>query len=112
MSWHYDFYEFLTNVIGVIAVLIIAWGVARALGELLRMEISRVRHRALAQRERLRRNLAYYILLSMELLIAADMIRTIRRPTLQDLTTLAIIVGIRTATSFFLTRETHLDDET
>lgn len=48
---------------------------------------------------------ASYLLLGLEVLIAADIIRTIVQPTLEELGTLGAIVAIRTVFSYFLERE-------
>lgn len=49
--------------------------------------------------------LGSYILLSLEVLIASDIIETIMTPTLDDILILAGIVVIRTAISYFLGKE-------
>jgi uncharacterized membrane protein len=55
--------------------------------------------------ERIRYDVGRHLLLGLEFLIAADSMRTIVQPTLEEVTVLAIIVAIRTVLSFFLTRE-------
>lgn len=55
--------------------------------------------------QRVRLELGGYILLSLELLIVADIIRSVISRTMDDLTILVILVIIRTAISFFLGRE-------
>ncbi len=49
--------------------------------------------------------LGSYILLSLEVLIASDIIETIMSPTLDDILILAGIVVIRTTISYFLGKE-------
>jgi len=55
--------------------------------------------------QQVRLELGGYILLSLELLIVADIIRSVISRTMDDLIILAILVLIRTAISFFLGRE-------
>lgn len=55
-----------------------------------------------------RQELASYLLLSLEFVIAADIIHTITSPTMENLLLLSIIVVIRTAISFVLERELRL----
>lgn len=50
-------------------------------------------------------HLGTYILLSLEYFIAADILRTIIKPTWEDIGLLAAIVGIRTVLSLFLNME-------
>jgi uncharacterized membrane protein len=55
-----------------------------------------------------RQELASYLLLSLEFVIASDIIHTISNPTLENLMILGTIVVIRTAISFVLERELHI----
>lgn len=92
--------------IGIVAVAIIIWGVALILIRLIILEASRIKKRSIYyERERLRHQLGSYLLLGLEFLIAADIIRTVTHPTLIDVAVLASIVVIRTLISFFLDRE-------
>src|SRR5258706_12751072 len=52
-----------------------------------------------------RHDFAYYILLGLEFLIAADIIQTILKPTSQELIELGGIVVIRILLSYFLNKE-------
>lgn len=56
-------------------------------------------------------DLGGYILLGLEILIVADIIKTINNATLTDVLVLAAIVAIRTAVSFFLNKEIAAMDE-
>ena len=92
--------------IGIVAVAIIIWGVALILIRLIILEISRIKKRSIYyERESLRHQLGSYLLLGLEFLISADIIRTVTHPTLIDMAILASIVVIRTLISFFLDRE-------
>ncbi len=96
----------LTLVIGALGAAIITWGVAVTL---VRWSLFELRHlRTLGpcrRRESIRHQLGSYLLLGLEFLIAADVIATIRDPTLEEVAILASIVLIRTVISFFLNRE-------
>ena len=99
--------EIVELAIGSVAGLIVLYGVVRALIDLVRAEIRGLR----ASRdpsvsfEKIRYDLGFHLLLGLEFLIAADIIRTIVRPTLDELAILAAIVGIRTVVSYFLGKE-------
>ena len=56
-------------------------------------------------KEDLRHHLGYYLLLSLEFLIAADIVHTLLTPTLADLAILGAIVAIRTQISFSINWE-------
>lgn len=53
----------------------------------------------------LRNQIASYILLAFEILIASDIIRSIIKPDLQDILVLGALVIIRTLISYFLDKE-------
>ena len=55
-----------------------------------------------SERKSLRHQLAYYLLLSLEFLIAADILDTIVQPSLEELAVLGGILAIRTVISFTL----------
>ncbi|MFW5867685.1 MAG: DUF1622 domain-containing protein [Armatimonadota bacterium] len=91
---------------GLVGVGVLTWGVLIGLIELVRLENHRIRGREIAhERAVVRQDLGYYILLGLEFLIAADIMHTIRNPTLEELTILGVIVLIRTVISHFVTEE-------
>ena len=57
------------------------------------------------KRTQLRHHLGGYILLGLEFLIAADIIKTVMDPTLDQLAVLGGVVAIRTVLSYFLNKE-------
>ncbi|MFO8081198.1 MAG: DUF1622 domain-containing protein [Armatimonadota bacterium] len=92
--------------VALVGVAVLAWGVLIGVVELVRLEIHRLHGREIAhERALVRQDLGYYILLGLEFLIAADIIRTILHPGLEELGVLGAIVAIRTVISHFLTRE-------
>src|SRR5499427_8015321 len=96
--------------IGVLGVLIIIFGVAAGMVRFLRAEFLFVRGRDVEDdRKRLRHVLGYYLLLGLEFLIAADIIDTLVKPSVQDLIVLGAIVLIRTIISYSLNAELRSD---
>jgi uncharacterized membrane protein len=92
--------------IGIAGVAVVTWGAIKALVELVRLEILGLRRGFIcSKREYLRHHLGSYLLLGLELLVAADVVHTIVKPDLQSLAILGGIVAIRTVISFFLNRE-------
>jgi uncharacterized membrane protein len=92
--------------IGVLGVLVIAFGVATGVGRFLRAEfLSACGRNVEDDRKRLRHVLGYYLLLGLEFLIAADIIDTLMKPSVQDLIVLGAIVLIRTVISYSLNAE-------
>ncbi len=92
--------------IGVLGVLVIVFGVVCGLVRFLRAEIRAARGGEVDEdRKRLRQVLGFYLLLGLEFLIAADIIDTLMKPSVQDLIVLGAIVLIRTIVSYSLNSE-------
>jgi uncharacterized membrane protein len=93
--------------------MVIMFGVAGGLARFLLSEIQAARGNDVEERRRhLRRQLGYYLLLGLEFLIAADIIDTLMKPSVQDLIILGAIVVIRTVISFSLNAELKLEKPT
>ena len=89
-----------------IGVLVIVFGVLGGLVRFVRAEFSAARGLVVdEERKKLRHVLGYYLLLGLEFLIAADIIDTLMKPSVQDLIVLGAIVLIRTIISFSLNAE-------
>ncbi|MFO8062803.1 MAG: DUF1622 domain-containing protein [bacterium] len=97
----------ISRFIGIIAIVIIFWGVLVTLYRFLIYEYLRMkRHYHMhKQREILRHTFGTYLLLGLEFLIAADIIKTVIEFTWKDLGMLSGIVVIRTIIAIFLDRE-------
>jgi len=92
--------------VGIIGVAVILWGVLVATIATIRVEFRALRHqRAARDKLLLRQHLGSSLLLGLEFLIAADVVRTVVQPTLQEVAVLGGIVAIRTVISYFLHRE-------
>ena len=92
--------------IGIMGSLIIVWGVAKSSFEFFYLEFkSLVGVNICADRDHLRHHLGSYILLGLEFLIAADIIKTILHPSLNEMAILGSIVAVRTVLSYFLNKE-------
>ena len=92
--------------IGILGVLVIVFGVAGGVVRFLRSEVNSARGRNVEDdRRRLRHVLGYYLLLGLEFLIAADVVDTLMKPNVQDLSVLGAIVLIRTVISLSLNVE-------
>ncbi|MBI2935042.1 MAG: DUF1622 domain-containing protein [Chloroflexi bacterium] len=99
--------DYVTLSIGAVAGLIIVYGVIAGLSDLIRVEFRRLKtgEEKPAAFERVRYDIGFHLLLGLEFLIAADIIRTIVKPNLQELAVLGGIVAIRTVLSYFLGKE-------
>jgi uncharacterized membrane protein len=101
-----EVFVYIVMVISIISVAVVIYGVLLALIAFIKTEFSRVKGQYSILRVRIiRADLGTYLLLSLELLIAADVIKTILEPGIQELIILAGIVFLRTILSFFLNKE-------
>src|SRR6266436_5095144 len=99
--------------IGVLGVLVIVFGVACGVVRFVRAEFRAARGADVEDdRKHLRHVLGYYLLLGLEFLIAADIIDTLMKPSVQDLIVLGAIVLIRTVISYSLNGELKSEHQT
>ena len=98
--------------IGMVGVVVMIWGTLVAIFKFLRFEylVLTQREKNSRQKERmnLRQSLGSYILLSLEFMIAGDIIHTVLKPSQEALIVLGAIVIIRTIISYFLNKELGL----
>lgn len=89
-----------------VSILVLLWGVFLTLKGFIKAEIkAKNRLEAIEKITVVKNCLGTYILLSLEILICADIIESILNPTFQDIIILASIVVIRTVISYFLNKE-------
>ncbi len=92
--------------IGAVGALVVAWGVLVGIVLLVKTEIARLSGANVdSEQVALRQRVGYYLLLGLEFLLAADIVETIRAPSLEHLAVLAGIVVIRTVISASLAWE-------
>lgn len=100
------YFEILVIILDLLCVIILLWGIAIAAKDFFLSECKRPsREDAVKEITSIRSLLGSYILLSLEVLIAADIVDSIVNPSLQDLIILGSIVIIRTVLSYFLHKE-------
>ncbi len=99
-------FDYLAIGIGSIGVAVIIWGSIVSILELGGVELKRFAGQNLSdKRESIRHSFGIYLLMGLEYMIGGDIIRTVLRPTLQELAVLGSLVAIRTVTSYFLNKE-------
>jgi len=106
MNMIIHFIHYVSFVIGIVGCLILVYGVIVIFFNWLKIERKCWSgQQPRSERKALRHQLAYYLLLSLEFLIAADIIKTIVQPGLEELAILGSILAIRTVISLSLTWE-------
>lgn len=89
-----------------LAILIALFGVLLTVLDFIKSELKPKSYIDVVKKNTILKNkLASYILLSLEILVAGDIINSTVRPTFDDLITLVTLVFIRTLISYFLNRE-------
>ena len=98
--------ESISHGIAGIGVTVLSWGVLVSVIQMLAIEVRGLRGADVRlERSELRQSLGYYLGLGLEFLIASDIVESILKPSLQELTHLGVIVVIRTVISFSLNWE-------
>lgn len=89
--------------VGIIGVAVIVTWVIHGLINFVAIEIgTKSKH---VNHDQIRYSLGIYLLLGLEFLIAADILETVFKPSLEQLGILASIVVIRTVLNYFLNKE-------
>lgn len=103
------FFDLFILGLNIFSIIVLVWGVIVTGIDFFKSETSN-RDRLVITRKNnfIKSFLGSYILLSLEILIAADIIESIIKPTFQDIAKLGILVIIRTVISYFLNKE--IDD--
>jgi len=95
--------EYIAWAIGLIGIFVIVYGSIISAIKFLKIELKRLNAKiSLKDTDILRVTLGTYLLLGLEFLIAADVIRTILKPSLEEVAILGAIVAIRTVINYFL----------
>lgn len=101
-----EYIRYFGSFISFFSGIIILWGVVISVFQFFKNEFSRNSTADKAvKRGYIRASLGSYILLGLEVLIAADIIDTIAHPELNEIIILIVIVFIRTFISYFLQKE-------
>lgn len=101
-----EIFTLIEKIISIISVAVVIYGVLIASLAFMKAEFLRIKGTFSILRLRvIRADLGTYLLLSLELLIAADVIKTILEPGIQELIVLAGVVLLRTILSFVLNKE-------
>lgn len=106
MEYLIPFFEFLVLVLNLLSIFILLWGIAIVVYDFITSECKTKDRILLAQQNTfIKGYFGSYVLLSLEILIAADIMESILNPTFSDIARLAAIVIIRTLISYFLNQE-------
>lgn len=98
--------HYIILILNTFSVVILLFGVVKAMIDFFRNEFKQEDRLVTSKKNNsVKIYLGSYILLSLEVLIASDIIETILNPSFEDILILAGIVVIRTAISYFLGKE-------
>lgn len=106
MEFLAPYLNIVTNILCLCSIAILLWGVILCLKDFFRAHFAQQPPKERMLRlTNIKNYLGRYILLALEILIVADIIDSIVRPTMEDILRLAAIVAIRTVISSFLNKE-------
>ena len=95
--------ELLILAMSTVAVLVLICGVIKATVKFVKNEVSHADKASVLRT--IKNELGAYVLFSLEILIAADIVESIIKPTFEDIGKLATLVVIRTVISYILGKE-------
>ena len=102
----YSVLEFIVLAINVVTAAVLVWGVLYGGARFIRAEITNLSGRSCdKERADLRKQVGFYLLFALELLIAADVLQTMISPTLEHLAILAGVSFIRIVIGYALGKE-------
>jgi len=109
-----DALEFVVLGINAITALVVVWGILYGTARFIRAEAIKLSGRSCdKERADLRKQVGFYLLFALELLIAADVLQTMISPTLEHLAILAGVSFIRIVIGYALGKElSHIHPET
>lgn len=105
MNWLIDALTVVASIVALAGILVVLVGGVQALVNYIGEQIREFSGEREADYYMIRRRFAEKILIGLEFFVAADLIKTIAAPTLQDVALLASIVAIRIALSLSIGRE-------
>ena len=98
--------QYISLSIGAMGAAVIVWGSLLSLISLVSLEYIHLKGENICQkRELVRHHFGSYILLGLEFMVAADVLRTVIHPTLNEMAVLGALVAIRTVLSYFVNLE-------
>lgn len=106
MDWIKEIFLFIAEIIDVIGITILIFGFAKLLIKYIWKEFLKHPFRTpLIEIQKIRCELGIYILLSLDFLIASDIIHTIMKITTEELIELSVMIVLRIAIGHFLGKE-------
>lgn len=112
MEFFDEILEAVTTGVALLSVFVLMWGICICAYRFFKIQFTKgVSRDGLLALTESKNALGVYILLSLEILIAADIIESIVKPTFEDIFRVGCIVAIRTVISYFLNKEIHETQE-
>ena len=106
MNWIKEIFLLISEIIDIIGIVILIFGFTKLLIKYLRKEFLKHPFRTpITDIQHIRCELGIYILLSLDFLIASDIIHTIMEITTEQLIALSVMIILRIAIGYFLGKE-------
>ncbi|MBD3397525.1 DUF1622 domain-containing protein [Candidatus Micrarchaeota archaeon] len=101
--------EYITLILNILGALIVIYGSLQAFAKVLRIEF-RLKKKFHSY-EHTKRTYVQKLILALDFFVAADLLRLVAMPTIDEIILIALIVLIRTVLNYSLSKEIHLHEE-
>ena len=101
--------DYVTLVLNLMGALIVIYGSLQAFTKILKVEFKS--KKKFHPYENAKRTYVQKLILALDFFVAADLLRLVAEPTMNEIILIALIVAIRTLLNYSLNKEIHLHEE-
>lgn len=101
--------DYVTLILNLMGALIVIYGSLQAFFRVLRIEFGS--KKKFHPYEHTKRTYVQKLILALDFFVAADLLKLVAMPTMEEIILIAIIVAIRTLLNYSLSKEIHLHEE-
>jgi len=101
--------DYITLILNIMGALIVIYGSLQAFVKILKIEFKS--KKKFHPYEHTKRTYVQKLILALDFFVAADLLKLVVMPTMEEIILIAIIVAIRTLLNYSLSKEIHLHEE-
>jgi len=102
--------DYITLILNVMGALIVIYGSLYAFVRILKTEFGKSKKK-FHPYENIKRTYVQKLILALDFFVAADLLKLVVQPTMDEIILIALIVAIRTLLNYSLNKEIHLHEE-